>query len=290
MNPALSFTFTENPRSDIVTSLCQAIPSFLLPWQVGSTLDDLQRIPDGAAVGCEDGSLYFFRSVNTTSLPRRSSTGSLSRRAGSSDAGRLASALSSRHLSQLKLRTPRSSSPASTKSTFSPFQLTKSRVVSSVSAEQVEAPKNYVDFEDEQEKLKGLIKRRGVKDKNVVDSLGPGVEITLIPEKSPGTSTSPSAAQSISDLGSKEFPSFARSRASSTESLSSPSSPTAAPFVPYPEISDPSLWSLICHTVPPRCGPSEIITAMKALEARHMIVCLHQSGYVKTSEVSDRLN
>ncbi|KAJ3534487.1 hypothetical protein NM688_g7130 [Phlebia brevispora] len=291
MNVSLSLTFAANTHSAIVTSFSQSRPTRILSWSVHSDSDatSSSKIPDGSAVGCDDGSLYFFRSSTVKGLRRRSSTGSFSKDISSSDILNLAGPLSPLRAPHLHSR--RSISPSSTKSTFSPFQPSKSHVVSSVSTEKVEAPKNYVDFEDEQEKLKGMVKRRSVKGKTVVDSLLSGADKTL-PDRcnesspSPSTPVTPSVPEEREKDESKALPSISASRSSSV-SLSTPSSSRTQPFVSRSNEVDPFTWTLICHTISPCKGPGRSIRAMKSLVHHGMLLCLHESGHIEAYSTED---
>ncbi|KAF7799423.1 hypothetical protein EIP86_010658 [Pleurotus ostreatoroseus] len=281
MNVSLSLTFAANTHSAIVSSFSQSRTKLILPWSSASEEEasSSSRVPDGAVIGCEDGSLYFLGSSNPDSLLRRSSTGSLPKAVQQSDIIDLAGPLSPLRAPHLH-SSRRSISPSSAKSTFSPFQPTKSRVVSSVSAEKVEAPKNYVDFEDEQEKLKGMVKRRSVKDKTVVDSLLSGADKTL-PDKcnedsSPSAPATPLSPEEKEECRSK-LPSITASRSSSASLSTSPSPNVLSTHTQYDD-RDPFPWSLLCHTVPPYKGIGGIIRDMKPLVHHGMVLCLHESG------------
>lgn len=279
MNVSLSLTFATDTHTAIVSSFSQSRPKFILPWKLESE-DEGRRsspVPDGAAIGCEDGSLYFFRSSDSNSSHRRSST-EITKSASSPDISNLVEPLSPLRAPHLQ-SSRRSLSPSSAKSTISPFQPSKSRVVSSVSAEKAEAPKNYVDFEDEQAKLKGMVKRRGVKDKTVMDSLSFGTEKTLPDSCNEAASTpaTPSLSEETTEDKSKALPSINASRASSV-SLSSSPSPKTLPSNTQSDESDPFPWSLLCHTVPPRNGVGGRIRDMKPLIYHGMLLCLHESG------------
>ena len=269
MDVSLSLTFASNVNSAVVTSLSEASPTTIVSWlqRLNNDAPDTSLTPQGAAIGCEDGSLYFFRS-NARPTYRRSSTGSLSH---IKDAVDLSSPRTPRHPSE---QSHRSLSPASHKS-FSPFHLTKSRVVSSVSAEMVEAPKNYVDFEDEQAKLKEMVRRKGVKDKTVVDSLLSGADKAL-PDMSTTSSAAASARPSISEdkEQSSTLPSTSLSRASSAQSLSSPASPIRLLSLHTLEDNYQFPWSLTCHTIPPYHGVSRAVQDIKELEGKNAILCL----------------
>ena len=150
--------------------------------------------------------------------------------------------------------------------------MTKSRVISSVTAELAEAPTNYVDFEDEQEKLKSMVKNKnGVKDKTVVDSLVSGAEMTL------GADTCVDQA-SGGDIESKTLTSDPMSPASSIRSLSTPTSPTMVPVLSNLELAETPGWSIICHTVPCERARLSPITGLMGLDGHALALSLHECG------------
>lgn len=293
MTLQLSLTFTDDPQSSIHTSFSQASTSYILPLRgqdIGETGSHSDAL-GGAVVGCEDGSLYLFHALRSS--VRAPSVEALSRKREASNPASTASSTSHtpRHPRRhLRSSSPRSHSPASVKSpSFSPFHVTKSTVVSSVSAEQVEAPKNYVDFEDEQEKLKGMIKRKGgVKDRTMVDALMPG-----------GDKVKPLGQDKChdSDSSSDESPSKPRERktdlkvstsanlssASSVRSLSTPSTPSFPPTLRLPDASESSHWALISHSLSPFGGAAGAVTSVKHIPGHQCSLALCQSGYVSAS-------
>jgi hypothetical protein len=113
--------------------------------------------PEGIALGCEDGTLYFLRQRSLrASVPITIENPLLSRSPSPAPVH-----LSSR--SRSRPRTPTSS--------LTPFSLaSRARVVSGISDEPVQAPKNHVDFDEEPDKLKELLKGGG-KDSASTDRL-----------------------------------------------------------------------------------------------------------------------
>ena len=103
MNVSLAFTFA-NGNAAITSSFSQSTPTVIRSWHVHTAGDacSTSRIPDGAAVGCEDGSLYFLRS-STRAVQRRISTGSLADAASSAKAKETPSLRSPRHLLRVKI-------------------------------------------------------------------------------------------------------------------------------------------------------------------------------------------
>ena len=286
MTVQLSLTFADDPQSSIQTSFSQAAPSCILPLRNGDVAgsDGGPESLGGAIVGCEDGSLYLFhshkppaRAVSDPPTRNRESPNPPSSTASSVPA-------TPRHLRK-GVRSSRSQSPTSLKSlkspSFSPFQVSKPTVVSSVSTEQVEAPKNYVDFEDEQEKLRGLVKNKGgVKDRTVVDALLPGSEKVkpLGPDKcdrSESLDTVPSPSQDL--VVSASTP---RSSGSSDQHPSTPSTPSIPPTFHITESSEPAHWSLISHSIPACNGSPSPVTSLKVVFGHQLAVALFQSGYV----------
>ncbi|KAG5639735.1 hypothetical protein H0H81_000015 [Sphagnurus paluster] len=148
----------------------------------------------------------------------------------------------------------RSSTPSATSPL--PFNISqRARVVSGVTPEQVEAPKNYVDYEDEPDKLKDILKGRQPKENRE--------------KQATYTSTGKSPTPSISLPASshtkrKEVPKS--SLQSPTFTTTSPSSYPSSPLTfsiesPY----DLSLW---CHILLPRSGPGHAVTALHLIEDR----------------------
>ncbi len=123
-------------------------------WGLSDSCSGSERF---AVVGCQDGTTFVFR---PSLVP---STSAVSKPHDSAQSSRPSSPL---RVSRDSRATSRSTSPTSNTSTFPPFNVTpRSRIVSGITTEQVEAPKNYVDFEDEPDKLKDMLKARRSKDR-----------------------------------------------------------------------------------------------------------------------------
>lgn len=152
---------TETERHEkqnlVESSLLNARPTALQSW---SNPDHTEDSPVAfVALGCEDGTLYVFnqscQSTNTVdlrfSVPTQPSP----------------STKTPRSAKRRSYATSRSSSPTTPISrSATPFGFnSRSRVVSGITTEAVEAPKNYVDFDDEPEKLKDMLKGRKSKEK-----------------------------------------------------------------------------------------------------------------------------
>ncbi|KAE9411160.1 hypothetical protein BT96DRAFT_982935 [Gymnopus androsaceus JB14] len=116
--------------------------SVLASWGL-SRVDD--NTAAGSIVGLEDGSILLLR---RSEIPDKRNTLKLLPPAALSHAS-------------LATTASRSTSPSGS---HSPFPVTsRSRIVSGITTEQVEAPKNYVDFDDEPEKLEGYAQGSGSK-------------------------------------------------------------------------------------------------------------------------------
>lgn len=119
----------------------------------------------GALVGCEDGTLYIFHpDLSRPKYARRKSEPQVPNRRPSNPNVLDISQLPYRRPHHLSLSRSRDASPLGSKSNLAVAGAQKSRAVSGLSKEQVEAPKNFVDFEDEQERMKEMISDRAVKD------------------------------------------------------------------------------------------------------------------------------
>ncbi|KAF8984038.1 hypothetical protein BDQ17DRAFT_1260967 [Cyathus striatus] len=223
----------------------------------------------GAIVGCDDGTLYVFhRSCQPTIAIEAQS-----------------SPVNSQPQSRPKspLRVPRGSSRSTSPSTSSfnlsatPFTVTpRSRVVSGISREQVEAPKNYVDFEDEPEKLKDMLKGRSPR---------PSSDTSSERRASLSKSTvSPVPGNSV--LKRKETPksmlSATNSRAPTPKSFSTSSSPKDGSFV-HEHLHE---LTLRYHTIPSTCSPERAVTDIQFLNGHRFFAALQQTGdlYVFSSQ------
>lgn len=158
LNIALSFQAKEH-RTNAINSDPVVFTSWGFEDLVhDSDVDELSKKPPwGAIVGCVDGSIYIFRP--DLSEPARRKPATTERRFSGSDVTHLPY-LRPPHLS---LSRSRNASPATSRTNLTISSSTKSRAVSGLSKEQVEAPKNFVDFEDEQQRMKGMISDRAVK-------------------------------------------------------------------------------------------------------------------------------
>lgn len=232
-----------------------------------SSFTTLCSIAEGstAVVGCDDGTSYLlarpFRApaappVDFGYSPRPTSP------------MRLPSPGRPSFASRSSQSTSRASSPTSMHQ--APFNVTtRSRVVTEVSNAQVEAPKNYVDFDDEPDKLKGMLKSgkgKASKERESVDSNG---------EERPSTQHTKQRPRSPPPRKRKEDP---RSLLSATNSplytpKSIPASPRTTSFSTLKEE-----LRVISHIIPPSRGAEHPVSAIEPVEGGHIVAILQQSG------------
>ena len=276
----------------IELSFVSGKPCALATWGFTPQLEDIPSPPQdqqtaplrGVFIGCEDGSVYLFHpklgvkadlisparfnfELTDTLLHIRPPTPS-----GISHLGRNSSAFSSQ---------------SSLKSTTNPFHLSRSKIVSGVTAEAIEAPKNYVDFEDEQEKLKGLLKHKGlVKERHLMDAVFPSFEKNISFDKYPvpplpTTTTGIQPRKPAKKNSESRVRSSAHSRTPSqpTNSTSTQASPTTTPLHLHTSGDIHSLY-LRSHTFTSRFGPGKAISQLLVDESQRYVICLQNNGYV----------
>lgn len=223
----------------------------------------------GVVIGSEDGSLFLFQRPvdhhfpSDAPLESRDPTPTFSR-----PSSPLRQGYTSR--SQSRSRTP------SSLTGFSPLNIaSRSRIVSGVNTDQVQAPKNYVDYEEEPEKLKELLKG-GVRDTTVTDRLGlPSFDKGLTIEKSMQATSAPSSSATPRRGDANTLSSPSRlSPATTPKSLSVASSPTLRPS------ALPSLWGfrLERHVFPPRFGRGCSVSELQPLNFGRHILSLQANG------------
>jgi len=153
--------------------------------------------------------------------------------------------------------------------------------VSGLSKEQVQAPKNYVDFDDEPEKLKDMLKGRGVvKEKAAIEGMLQTLEKGVTADKlgSPLPYSTPGSSSRRKDDGrshlfSRPISPFTKSRTPST-----PSSPMLLPTNNRLELNHPYSLSLKCHVFPPRSGPARGVVQFRLMKGDKYAVCLQEQG------------
>ncbi|KAJ7276394.1 hypothetical protein B0H12DRAFT_1199167 [Mycena haematopus] len=240
MNPVspsfvVPLTFNESELKDglesqpiLETSCSKSQPTVLAFWD---SSDD-QLLPQVCAVlGCQDGTIYGFRK------PRPQV----------------------KIVPQARLSRPQTPSLSSRSTSPKPlFNVTsRSKIVSGVTTTQVEAPKNYVDFDDEPDKLKDMLKGRSHKERSAPSSVD--------------TSPVPSIRQAKRSDGPKSLLSATNSPSHTAKSISTPPSPATQPSF-SDDVHD---LALLYHIVPARTAP---ISAMLLLENNSLLAVLQQPG------------
>ncbi|KAI0718156.1 WD40 repeat-like protein [Cerioporus squamosus] len=262
-------------------SLSSTTLSCLASWELQNlhvAPDAKSHIAPGVALGCKDGSVSILRSSGMASTPGTTAASSPPLEPPTSPTG-------ARRFLGLGRPSSRSASPSSTKSSLSPFHVTRSRIVSSVTTEQAQAPKNYVDFDEEQEKLRGMLRGKGHRDRHASTSRSrpdpPAEKITV-------TQTSSSLGSSLRKEDTRRSLSTALSPASSTLSLStsSPPSPPLYP-APSPEPGSSSPMTLRCHFFPPHCGSGRAVASLKVHEGGRFVTCLNAAGGLSVHSTLD---
>ena len=212
-----------------------------------------RRTVRGTVIGSKDGTLYVFKQ----SRPAAAAVG-LQR----------PESLLSRPTSPWR-RESRTTSRSSTPSTSSPapFNVTpRSRIVSGVTNEQVEAPKNYVDFDDEPDKLKDMLRGRSPRERKEtphnsdVDSKSPPPSFLGLPDVTMKHRSVMKPSLSTTEL------------LAATASSVSTSTWDRASF-----IHDLTLW---CHIVPLRSGPRRAVTSIRFLDRNRSLAVLQEMGSV----------
>lgn len=253
----------------------------------------------GAAVGGKFGSVYLFGtplpgeptskngppSLSRTSFPTPTTTAPSGPRASSPPSSPRSPSHSRRHSGYLQSPSSLSLNQALIKRSAS------SRVVSGVSREQVQASRSLVDFEDESERLKDLLKssvvNRPTRERSVVDTLLPSFEKGIVIERtsplSPSPFLPPSTLTPVSPGSSKgrddpkSLLSAANSPIFTSRSLSAPPSPHLPILT---DKSEEESVTLIAHILPPRCGAAHGVADLIVPEGSNLLVSLQESGYV----------
>ncbi|KAI0770640.1 WD40 repeat-like protein [Fomes fomentarius] len=264
----------------IEQSLSLASASAIISWRTELTSEDAipSLAPQGLAVGCNDGSIYILRPTG------RANASSVQSPANASAEPLSPTTTARRHIG-LGRPSSRSASPSSTKSALSPFHVTRSRIVSSVSTEQAEAPKNYVDFDDEQERLRGMLKGKGHRERHASTSR---TRSDPVSEKITATQTTSYPGSSLRKDDTRSYLSAAHSPSPSTLSLltSTPPSPTYAPDRPL-DLGLSHYPTLLCHAFPPHSSARRPVSSIKVHEGGRYITCLNEAGGLSVHSTTD---
>ncbi|KIL67749.1 hypothetical protein M378DRAFT_73182 [Amanita muscaria Koide BX008] len=216
------------------------------------------------ALGSQDGSLFLFHGFpsRNNARPARANERSRSRRG-----------LSPLDLTRAVPTSPTSLSPTGLH--FTP----RSRVVSGITTEQAEAPKVYVDFEDEAGKLKNMLEGKAPKEK------APVTETDLPRTNSDSALTSKSETASLKGREHAEHPRFVHS--SVTSPIPSPKLIPSTPVLSYDTLSSKQKMTLIAHIIPSPGGAGHSVKAIIPVNNGTMFVVLQESGDVRAFSTRD---
>ncbi|KAJ7281956.1 hypothetical protein C8J57DRAFT_1298981 [Mycena rebaudengoi] len=228
-------------------------------WDYYHDVGEQVRSPQvRAVVGCRDGTLYAFRKSRTQGKivpPVISKPPEPPPEPPRPSRSFQRSSLSSR-----------STSP--TTSPLAPFHvMSRSRIISGVTAAQVEAPKNYVDFDDEPDKLKDMLKGRSHKERSAPSS--------------GDNSPAPSVYHVKRADAPKSLLSATNSPSQTPKSLSSPPSPAIQAFSADDTVHD---LALLCRIIPARSSP---VSAMLSIENNALVAVLQESGDLSLFSTED---
>ncbi|KAK0201531.1 hypothetical protein DFS33DRAFT_1348146 [Desarmillaria ectypa] len=266
----LTFSDGNDVENQSVASLAEGSskPTVITSWGLSDSCSGGERF---AVVGCQDGTSLVFRSslapfTPTASMPHDSAQSS-----------RPSSPL---RVSRSSRATSCSTSPTSNTSTFPPFNVApRSRIVSGITTEKVEAPKNYVDFEDEPDKLKDMLRGHRTKDRRYSSEYR---DTTSNPRHAP--TVSPEVVFSSANQR-KEMPHSLLSATTSPgftpKSISTPASPRGQPLIEH----GPKLDFSHC-IIPPHFGQGHAIASLRPLDdARYLV--LREDGDVSMMSCRD---
>ena len=247
-------------------SLTKSFPTILKYWS--TTPEAVQDVETHALVlGCRDGTLYVFHRLST---PSPDAIGLVP---GFLENNKSPKPRNPTRISKIPSSNSSTVSASALSSALSPtFNVTaKLRVVSGVTTEQVEAPKNYVDFEDEPDKLKDILKGRNPRERYDNSS----------------DRTPKSAASSVIEPAPKPKKMAPRSLLS-VEGSCTPTPPFSAPASPREggSFSPPGFsyhWELLYHVIPSRSGFGHSVKSIQFLDDGRFIAVLQKSGYVGLS-------
>jgi len=247
-------------------SLTKSYPTILKYW--ATTPKAVQDVEIHSLVlGCRDGTLYVFHRLSTPSPDVIGLEPELLENNQSSRP---------RIIPRISRSSNSNSSPVSPTALFPPtFNVTaKLCVVSGVTTEPVEAPKNYVDFEDEPDKLKDILKGR-------------------IPRERSSDRPTKSTASSIIEAVPKRKNPASRSLFSAANSRA-PTPPFSDPASPQENGSfsppGPSYhWELLYHAIPSRTGFEHSVKSIQFMDDGRFFAVLQKTGYVGLSSKSNFL-
>ena len=254
-------TFNAGSQSSLSLGCTHAKPTSFVGWS------SINRPIAGAALGCDDGSAYIFHAVDA-SPPLAIKTDIQRSPANTNPLPAPVPLITSPTPKRLKANST-SRPPTPTRAqTPTPFSITpRAKIVSALSKEQVEAPKNYVDYDDEPEKLKNLLKTRAGANKD-----GASSRTRADSDTSARTDRQHAFERTISVATTYTIAST-RPTSPTTTGTPGPSSPKfASPQVPT--------LALHLHVHPPHLGPGHALTALQASEDSKQLFGLQESGSI----------
>ena len=257
---------------NIVESSCsETRATVLVSWGLLGTESAESR---GVALGCQDGTLYVFHPSSVACVVPQTSGQSRSTPVIDVDSVSnppTPSRLAPRHPRPAYLN-PRSDSP-SLAFHQAAFNITsRSRAVSGLSMDQVEAPKNHVDFEDEPEKLKEMLKGKGARDKTVSHNNDKGL---VAGRSQPPPLLMPSGSNSKRKDDARSLLSATNSPPFTPRSPSAPSSPILVPLVSSDSSASRYSLCLRFHIIPRRLGA---VSAVQLLDSNRLLGVLQDNG------------
>ncbi|KAF8549736.1 WD40 repeat-like protein [Imleria badia] len=256
----------------------------------------------GAAVGTKFGSVYLFGTPPPGEPTSKTSPPSLSRTRFPTPITLAPSGARPSSPPSSPKSPPHSRRHSGSPSTLSLNQAlikpsARSRVVSGVSHEQVQASKSFVDFEDESERLKDLLRssaaNRQPRERSIVDALLPTFEKGVVIERTPLPPSPflPPSTLSPASPGSSKGRDDPKSLLSATNSpIFTPRSLSAPPSPHFPTPSDKTdeeSIALIAHVLPPRCGVAHAVADLIIPEGTDLLVSLQESGDVSVFDTHD---
>ena len=272
---AVPFTFTAaseldaraGPRHIIERSFRTSCASVVQHWSRsnGPHAEEKDAV---ILVGCRDGSLYTFQAHNVPA-PRIPDVVEPPK-----SKNRVRSSKSSR-------RNSRSSSPTSPSYPLSPVLAVSSarpRVVSGVTTEQVEAPKIYVDFDDEPDRLKDILKGKNPRDRSSISD-----PVKNNPSPIPVIELPPPAKRQISSRAHTHSPPLRPVSVSIPGSRSSTDSSGPSSLSEFIHLSP---WTLRSHIIPSHLGEDSAVKSIKLLDKEDYVAVLQSSGFVVQLAIS----
>ena len=253
----------QDTRSILEASLARSRPVILEKWGDATLHRTHDNDEGGIAIGCQDGTVYVLTrsalSASTTIGPQVPQCIDPKRPKQPT------------RLSKASRPNSQPVSPTTVSSVLSPtFNVTaKPRVVSGITTEPVEAPKNYVDFEDEPDKLKDILKGKNPRERHSISDTSS--------ERTP-KSTASSIIEAVPT--SKRKHAVPRSLLSAANSRAPTPPPFSAPESPQESNLGPDLcaWSVRYHVIPAHSGLGYAVTAIQFLSDNRYFAVLHETG------------